>query len=47
MVFVITKAANKGNETMTMIFNYPSKKSLKESIGQKLDYVETSAFGNE
>ena len=32
---------------MTMIFNYPSKKSLKESIGQKLDYVETSMFGPE
>lgn len=47
MAFVITKAANKGNETMTMIFNYPSKKSLKESVGQKLDYVETSAFGPE
>jgi len=30
-----------------MIFNYPSKKSLKESIGQKLNYVETSMFGNE
>lgn len=30
-----------------LIFNYPSKKALKESVGQKLAYVETSMFGNE
>lgn len=30
-----------------MIFNYKSKKELKESIGKKLDYTETSFFGNE
>jgi hypothetical protein len=30
-----------------LVFNYPSKKSLKESIGQKLQYVETSVFGAE
>ena len=28
-----------------MIFNYESKKALKESIGQPLKYTETSFFG--
>ena len=30
-----------------MILNYKSKKQLKENIGQKLDYTETSFFGEE
>ena len=30
-----------------MIFNYPSKKVLKENIGKPLDYIETSLFGEE
>ena len=30
-----------------MILNYNSKKQLKESVGQPLDYTETSFFGNE
>lgn len=30
-----------------MIFNYESKKIMKESIGQALNYTETSLFGNE
>jgi hypothetical protein len=30
-----------------LIFNYPSKKVLKEQIGQILRYTETSAFGEE
>ena len=30
-----------------IIFNYKSKKELKESIGQHLDYIETSIFGAE
>ena len=30
-----------------IIVNYKSKKDLKNSIGQKLDYTETSMFGNE
>lgn len=30
-----------------MIFDYPSKKDLKASIGQKLRYQETSLFGDE
>lgn len=30
-----------------LIFDYPTKKSLKENIGQKLKYRETSMFGNE
>jgi len=32
---------------MTMIAFYPSKKVLKEKIGQRLRYQETSMFGNE
>ena len=32
---------------MTLIANYPSKKELKASIGQRLNYIETSIFGNE
>jgi hypothetical protein len=30
-----------------LIFNYPSKKVLKENIGQRLNYIETSMFGEE
>lgn len=30
-----------------IIFNYPSKKALKECIGQPLRYIETSLFGPE
>lgn len=30
-----------------LIFNYPSKKALKECIGQPLRYIETSLFGPE
>ncbi len=30
-----------------LIFNYPSKKALKECIGQRLRYTETSLFGAE
>jgi len=30
-----------------IIFNYPSKKVLKENVGQHLDYIETSIFGPE
>ena len=30
-----------------MILNYKSKKQMKESIGESLDYTETSMFGNE
>ena len=32
---------------MTLVVKYPSKKLLKESVGQKLRYVETSLFGPE
>jgi len=32
---------------MTMIFVYESKKQLKENIGKRLKYIETSIFGNE
>ena len=32
---------------MTMIVLYPSKKVLKENIGQRLKYQETSMFGPE
>jgi hypothetical protein len=30
-----------------LIFNYPSKKELKASIGKRLIYQETSIFGPE
>lgn len=30
-----------------LIFNYSSKKELKESIGKRLSYDETSIFGPE
>ena len=30
-----------------IVFNYPSKKVLKENIGQPLQYIETSMFGEE
>ena len=30
-----------------MLFNYKSKKVLKENIGNNLDYTETSMFGSE
>ena len=30
-----------------IVFNYPSKKVLKENIGQPLRYIETSMFGPE
>lgn len=32
---------------MTLIVKYQSKKVLKESIGQRLKYIETSLFGPE
>jgi hypothetical protein len=32
---------------MTMIVKYPSKKALKECVGQRLKYIETSMFGPE
>ena len=30
-----------------LIFNYKSKKQLRENIGNKLNYTETSMFGLE
>jgi hypothetical protein len=30
-----------------LVFEYPSKKVLKESIGKPLRYIETSMFGEE
>ena len=30
-----------------MILNYKSKKAMKENIGNRLDYTETSFFGEE
>jgi hypothetical protein len=32
---------------MTMIVLYPTKKVLKEAVGQRLKYQETSMFGDE
>ena len=30
-----------------LVLDYPTKKSLKESVGQTLRYTETSIFGEE
>jgi hypothetical protein len=30
-----------------IVFNYASKKELKENVGQPLNYIETSIFGGE
>jgi|TARA_R100000479_G_scaffold154617_1_gene90659 hypothetical protein len=30
-----------------LVFNYPSKKVLKENVGNPLNYIETSLFGEE
>jgi hypothetical protein len=30
-----------------LIANYPSKKVLKENVGKRLNYIETSIFGAE
>ena len=30
-----------------IVFNYASKKELKENIGKPIDYIETSLFGEE
>ena len=30
-----------------IVFNYPSKKVLKENVGKPLRYIETSLFGEE
>ena len=30
-----------------IVFDYPSKKVLKENVGDRLRYIETSMFGNE
>ena len=34
-------------EVIMLIFDYPTKKVLKENIGNPLNYRETSMFGNE
>ena len=30
-----------------LVFNYPSKKALKENVGKRLQFIETSMFGAE
>lgn len=32
---------------MTLIAVYPSKKELKDSVGNRLKYIETSMFGSQ
>jgi hypothetical protein len=32
---------------MTLAVHYPTKKALKESVGQRLKFTETSIFGAE
>ena len=37
----------KRKSNMTLLALYPSKKNMKENIGQKFKYEETSMFGPE
>tara|TARA_R110000787_G_C13071448_1_gene409065 strand:+ start:135 stop:341 length:207 start_codon:yes stop_codon:yes gene_type:complete len=30
-----------------LVFNYPTKKALQQQVGQRLEYIETSIFGEE
>ena len=46
-VFPLNHTTNQNGETSMIIFNYPSKKVLKENIGNPLNYIETSIFGSE
>jgi hypothetical protein len=40
-------ALAEGKCQMTMVVAYPSKKELKNNIGKRLKYIETSLFGPE
>tara|TARA_R100000656_G_scaffold31739_5_gene27630 strand:- start:1095 stop:1379 length:285 start_codon:yes stop_codon:yes gene_type:complete len=46
-VFPLNHTTNPDGETSMIIFTYPSKKVLKENIGNPLNYIETSMFGAE
>ena len=46
-VFPLNHTTNPNGETSMIVFNYPSKKVLKENIGNPLNYIETSIFGSE
>ncbi len=46
-VFSLNHTTNSNGETSMIIFTYPSKKVLKENIGNPLNYIETSMFGAE
>ena len=46
-VFSLNHTTNPDGETSMIIFTYPSKKVLKENIGNPLNYIETSLFGAE
>ena len=41
-VFSLNHTTNPDGETSMIIFTYPSKKVLKENIGNPLNYIETS-----
>jgi hypothetical protein len=40
-------SSTKQGSIKMLVFKYPSKKVLKESIGKPLNYMETSMFGAE
>jgi len=42
-----TDIDNEEGHKMTLVVNYNSKKELKEAVGQRLRYTETSMFGPE
>jgi|TARA_B110000977_G_C11054865_1_gene483687 hypothetical protein len=41
----LVKQSNGDNKMI--VFNYKSKKELAENIGNRLNYIETSMFGDE
>jgi len=41
------QVSNEEAHKMTLVVNYNSKKELKEAVGQRLRYTETSMFGPE
>lgn len=40
-------ATQQQGSKMTLLVNYESKKAMKECVGKRLDYIETSTFGPE
>jgi len=41
------QATQRKERAMTLVVKYNSKKDLKQAVGQRLRYIETSMFGSE